>query len=70
MRTKDLTPPHELLRQADLADDEVDTWEEDNWSAIEAALAEAEASFQRGDYTEFDIEKFLVEVQSRPAAKR
>ncbi|MFM9864465.1 MAG: hypothetical protein ACKVRO_12740 [Micropepsaceae bacterium] len=69
MKTKDLTPPHELLRQADLADDDVDKWEDDNWPAIEAALAEAEASFQRGDYTEFDIEKFLVEVQNRPVVK-
>ena len=61
--------PHELASHADLADDDVDAWESGSWPEIEAALAKAEASFQRGDYTEFDIEKFLIEVQTSPPAK-
>jgi hypothetical protein len=69
MKTKNLPPPHELVAETDLADDDVDAWEEKNWPEIEAALAKAEASFKRGDYTEFDIEKFLIEVQ-KPPAKR
>jgi len=70
MKTKDLPPPHELIAETDLADDDVEAWEKENWAEIEAALAKAEASFQRGDYAEFDIEKFLIEVQKRPPAKR
>ena len=70
MKTNDLPPPHVLLAEDDLSDDEADAWEEENWPEIEAALAEAEASFKRGDYAEFDIEKFLIEVQKRPVAKR
>jgi hypothetical protein len=69
MKTKDLPPPHTLVTQDDLADDAVDAWEAENWPEIEAALAKAEASFQRGDYAEFDIEKFLIEVQKRPAKR-
>jgi hypothetical protein len=64
MTTKNLPPPHVLVTEGDLEDDEVDAWEAENWPQIEAALAEAEASFARGEYAEFDIEKFLVEVQS------
>jgi len=67
MKTKDLPPPHELVAETDLADDEVDAWEAENWPEIEAALAKAEASFRRGDYAEFDIEKFLIEGPQRPA---
>jgi hypothetical protein len=70
MKTKNTTSPHELAALGELADDDVEAWESDNWPEIEAALAKAEAAFQRGDYTEFDIEKFLIEVQTRPPAKQ
>lgn len=68
MKTKDL-PPHKLVAAVDLPDDDVDAWEEENWPEIEIALAKAEESFRRGDYADFDIEKFLVDAQKRPAKR-
>jgi hypothetical protein len=70
MKIKNADQPHDLVTEADLNDDDVDAWEEKNWAEIEAALAQAEASFKRGDYAEFDIEKFLIEGQNRASPKR
>jgi hypothetical protein len=70
MKIKNADQPRDLVAEADLNDDDVDAWEEKNWPEIEAALAKAEASFKRGDYAEFDIDKFLIEGRNRPAAKQ